>query len=304
MSKTRETVTNILSKASSVDAAAPKKLSTKNLKMAAKVQLMKLKQNSDGNKSIIAEDRIYFRVHFPSKKSDRILSKNVFVSKKWSTGKIIDALAELCQIENPNNSSNSEKKLRIFRQIDGDIWSIDLTASLESMLDADKAFNGESIVLEYTSNPEMLPAEIFEPYRALKWFLGLGNLGMLAPFIPLIDTLKFVVKINTNEAGTLYFSLNLAKMTFKVLNITSKWINSLSLFYILAVNFYSILSCVLKVINSLDEHLVHSVKWNLTCRINTITCQRLLEIGDVVFVLKLILSNAKQFLCVQISLPI
>ena len=81
---------------------------------------------------------------------------------------------------------------------------------------------------------------------------------MLAPFIPLIDTLKFVVKINTNEAGTLYFSLNLAKMTFKALNITSKWINSWSLFYILAVNFYCI-SCVLKVINSLDEHLVHSV---------------------------------------------
>ena len=168
MSKTRETVTNILSKASSVDAAAPKKLSAKNLKMAAKVQLMKLKQNSEGNKSIINEDRIYFRVHFPSKKSDKISSKNVFVSKKWSTGKIIDVLAELCLIENPNNSSKSEKKLRIFRQIDGDIWSVDLTDNLESMLDAAKAFNGESIVLEYTSNPEMLPAEIFEPYRALK----------------------------------------------------------------------------------------------------------------------------------------
>ncbi len=136
--------------------------------MAAKVQLMKLKQNAEGNKSIVTEDRIYFRVHFPTKKSDKISSKNVFVSKKWSTGKIIDALAELCQIENPNNSSNSEKKLRIFRQIDGDIWSVNLTDNLESLLDSDKAFNGESIVLEYTSSPEMLPVEIFEPYRSLK----------------------------------------------------------------------------------------------------------------------------------------
>lgn len=168
MSKTRETVTNILSKSSSVDTSAPKKLSIKNLKMAAKVQLMKLKQNAEGTKSIITEDRIYFRVHFPSKKTDKISSKNVFVSKKWSTGKIIDALAELCQIENPNNCSNSEKKLRIFRQIDGDIWSNNLTDNLESLLESDKAFNGESIILEYSTNTEMLSSKIFEPYRALK----------------------------------------------------------------------------------------------------------------------------------------
>ena len=169
MAKTRETVTNILTKNSEGSAKkTDKKLSTKNAKMGAKVQLMKLKQNADGSKGIVTEDRIYFRVHFPTKKLGAVSSKNVFVSKLFSVGKIIDVLADLCQIENPNNSSNSSKKLRIFRRIDGDIWSTDLTEILESMILAEKAFNGESIILEYSESPEILSSEIFSLYQNVK----------------------------------------------------------------------------------------------------------------------------------------
>jgi hypothetical protein len=169
MSKTRETVTNILSKnTENLAKKNDKKVSIKNAKMAAKVQLMKLKQNAEGSKGIVTEDRIYFRVHFLAKRSNSISSKNVFVSKRFSVGKIIDVLADLCQIENPNNSSNSSKKLRIFRRTDGEIWSSDLTVDLESMIEAENAFSGESIILEYSEDPTILPAEIFCLYHNVK----------------------------------------------------------------------------------------------------------------------------------------
>jgi hypothetical protein len=169
MSKTRETVTNILSKnTENLAKKNDKKVSTKNAKMAAKVQLMKLKQNAEGSKGIVTEDRIYFRVHFLTKRSNSISSKNVFVSKRFSVGKIIDVLADLCQIENPNNSSNSSKKLRIFRRTDGEIWSSDLTVDLESMIEAENAFSGESIILEYSEDPTILPDKIFCLYHNVK----------------------------------------------------------------------------------------------------------------------------------------
>jgi len=167
MAKTRETLSNILSK--TTDAKSDKKVSTKNLKMAAKVQLMKLKQNADGNKAIPTNERIFFRVHFPTKKSDTIGSKNAFVSSKWLVGKVVDTLADLCHIENPNNSSTVTKKLRIFGRQNGQLWSTNLSESLESTLENEKAFNGESLILEYTEeSDDYLPEEIFNRYKDVK----------------------------------------------------------------------------------------------------------------------------------------
>jgi hypothetical protein len=170
MSKTRQTVANILCKTTNETSSkeGDKKVSTKNAKMAAKVQLMKLKQNADGNKGIATDDRIYLRVHFPCKKTEKILSKNVFVSKKFSVGKVIDILADLCQIENPNNLSKNDKKLVIFRQIDGQIWSNDFTESVETMLGTEKALNGESVVLEYSANFDSLEFEVYKLYKNVK----------------------------------------------------------------------------------------------------------------------------------------
>ena len=171
MAKTRQTVANILSKTTTNENSAKKvdkKVSTKNAKMAAKVQLMKLKQNAEGNKGIPPDDRIYLRVHFPVKKTDSISSKNIFVSKKFSVGKIIDALADLCQIENPNNSSKVDKKLLIFHRIDGEIWSNDLTENLEIKLENENAFNGESIILEYSANFNSLESQVYKMYESIK----------------------------------------------------------------------------------------------------------------------------------------
>ena len=168
MQKTRETVSNILSKA--VEKKPDKKVSTKNLKMAAKVQLMKLKQSSDGSKAIPANERVYFRVHFWSAKSDRPSSKNVFVSSKWSVGLIIDKIADLCQVGTSNNSSMATKKLRIFNHLTGELWSTstNLSENLESLLSSENAFNGESLILESTESFESLTEEIFSRYKDLK----------------------------------------------------------------------------------------------------------------------------------------
>ena len=174
MSRTRETVENILSNKASNESSVGKKVSTKNAKMAAKVQLMKLKQNAEGGAAIAPDQRVYLRVHFPSKKVDNISSKNVFVSKKFSVGKVIDSLAEICQIQNSNNSSKVDKKLRIFRRIDGGIWSNDLTEILETMLDTEKAFNGESIILEYSANFESLEDQVYKLYESVKWIKSSG----------------------------------------------------------------------------------------------------------------------------------
>ena len=54
----------------------------KNQKMAAKVQLMKLKMKAQGQKSIPTDDKIFFGI-----KSQKKDMKPVFVSKKWSLGK-------------------------------------------------------------------------------------------------------------------------------------------------------------------------------------------------------------------------
>ena len=167
MEKTREIVKNILSKENIDSKKLDKKVSAKNAKMSAKIQLMKLKQNADGNKSIPPNERVYFRVHFPSKKSESVNSKNVFVSSKISSGKVVDALAELCQIENPNNSSMVTKKLRIFG-LEGDIWSSKLSDILETMIKEEMAFNGESIILEYSENSEKLSEEILVRYKNVK----------------------------------------------------------------------------------------------------------------------------------------
>ena len=51
--------------------------------MAAKVQLMKLKMKAQGNKSIPTDDKVFFGI-----KSQKKDMKPVFVSKKWSLGKL------------------------------------------------------------------------------------------------------------------------------------------------------------------------------------------------------------------------
>ena len=148
MVKTREVVESIVKK-NDVEADSKTKLhrNPKAQRMAAKVQLMKLKQKSKGDQSLPSEERIYFRVILP-KDGKTAPAAGAFVSRKWSMGRVIDALASSCGVQNRNNVAGT-KKLRLFRFQDGHNLSLELERPLVQLVEGEQVFNGDSVVLEY-----------------------------------------------------------------------------------------------------------------------------------------------------------
>ena len=114
----------------------------KSEKLAAKVQLMKLKQQSKGVDELPAEERIYFAVHTPSDKHEA-----VFVSKFWSVGKCIDYIASACQIANFNNVAG-KPHLNLFTS-SGMCLSENKDLLISQMIDDEVIFNGQTINLKY-----------------------------------------------------------------------------------------------------------------------------------------------------------
>lgn len=134
----------------------PKILTAKAQKTAAKVQLMKLKQNSVGQKSIPTNDRIHFRVHLPlikvglKKCSER--TRGIFVSKSWCLGKVLDNICDLCGVENKNNvgDDSNQKKVRLFKHSTGELLPIDkYNVLLEEFVKNEDLLSGDTLVLEY-----------------------------------------------------------------------------------------------------------------------------------------------------------
>ncbi|MCL4130297.1 UNVERIFIED_CONTAM: hypothetical protein GTU68_036339, partial [Idotea baltica] len=86
----------------------------KNEKLAAKVQLMKLKGKAIGSKEVPVEERLFFSLHFPEKLSRGNAPLAVFVSHYWTVGRAIDATADLAKVNNRNNE-NTCIRLSLFR---------------------------------------------------------------------------------------------------------------------------------------------------------------------------------------------
>ncbi|KAH1000713.1 AN1-type zinc finger protein 1 [Dendroctonus ponderosae] len=117
----------------------------KSKELADKVQLMKIKNKATGLKTIPVLDKVYFNIHVPGKVVP------VFVSKNWSLGRAIDAIADECKLPNNNNKSN-EKKLRLFRErhaSDPQIISDDMSKRLSSLLAEKALVDGEDLVIQY-----------------------------------------------------------------------------------------------------------------------------------------------------------
>ena len=163
MVKTREVVETIAKKNEEGREAASNKAklhrNPKAQRMAAKVQLMKLKQKSKGDQSLPAEERIYFRVILP-KGGKGGPPVGAFVSRKWSMGRVIDALASSCGVQNRNNVTGA-KKLRVFRFQDGHNLCTELEKPIEQFVEGEQVFNGDSVVLEYMD--EELVSEDINP---------------------------------------------------------------------------------------------------------------------------------------------
>ena len=162
MVKTREVVDCITKKnAAAAEAAPPQAKLHRNPKaqrMAAKVQLMRLKQKSNGDQSLPPEERIYLRVILP--KGGKTPSAGAFVSRRWSMGRVIDAMASSSGVQNRNNVAGT-KKLRLFRLQDGHNLSLELEKQLSQLVEGEQLFNGDSVVLEYVD--EDLVARDLDP---------------------------------------------------------------------------------------------------------------------------------------------
>lgn len=122
----------------------------KDNKTALKVQLMRLKGKAVGNKGIPTTDRAYFLVHLPLTVSKK--SKAVFVSRQWSVGRVIDSVADICDVINRNNESNA-KKLRLFHHDSGTVVCTEMEKKLEQLMNDGAIIEGESLILEYTLEP-------------------------------------------------------------------------------------------------------------------------------------------------------
>jgi len=121
----------------------PIRQGVKSEKLAAKVQLMKLKQNSKGLKQLPITERAYFLIKLPLEKKDEA----VFVSNIWSIGKCIDNIASLCQIPNHNNNS-AKPQLNLYTSSDNCVSS-KKDVSVKSLIDNEVLFNGQSLWLKY-----------------------------------------------------------------------------------------------------------------------------------------------------------
>lgn len=165
MPKTAELVNQIVERNQSDNKSEqvkkPKVLSSKAQKTAAKVQLMKLKQNAVGNKGIPFNDRTHFRIHLPlskiatMKRPDR--TKGVFVNKSWGFGKVLDTISDLCGVVNQNNvGAENAKKLRLFKHSTGElVMQDDFNIVIEDLLKSEQVLNGETLILEYLETDKL-----------------------------------------------------------------------------------------------------------------------------------------------------
>ncbi|XP_060530709.1 AN1-type zinc finger protein 1-like [Cylas formicarius] len=138
---------------SAVDAQIERSLCTakqnhKKQETAMKIQLMRMKNKATGQKSIPLPDRVYFGIEYV----DVIQKyKAVFVSIKWSVGKVIDAVAEECTLPNNNHKSTS-KKLRLYKKMDQSNVCNNLAVSVEKLLSDNILINGEDLIISYVDN--------------------------------------------------------------------------------------------------------------------------------------------------------
>lgn len=149
MTATKAVVDEILSSAPAPPKAEKKVRSVKAQKTAAKVQLMKLKMKSIGDKSLPQEERIYFLVTPP--KSTGKSPTGVWVSSRWVMGKVVDSVAASLSVQNHNNVGG-RTKLKLLRGADGESVCEDMSAPLAALLDSEQLFNGDKVSLEYVEN--------------------------------------------------------------------------------------------------------------------------------------------------------
>ncbi|XP_031328342.1 AN1-type zinc finger protein 1-like [Photinus pyralis] len=118
----------------------------KSQSLANKVQLMRIKNKATGLKSIPATDRVYFNVQLPT--TAKLKEMPVFVSKIWTLGRVIDAVAEEGKLTNKNNQSNLPQ-LRLFLKSSREVVSSNLGVTMQELLFNGAIVDGDNLIIEY-----------------------------------------------------------------------------------------------------------------------------------------------------------
>ncbi|KAK7077078.1 AN1-type zinc finger protein 1 [Halocaridina rubra] len=134
----------------------------KSDKLAAKVQLMKLKQKSSGQADLPQEERLYFLVFLPKTFAGQSQA-SVFLSQHWSIGKAVDVIASIAKVPNHNNITGADK-LVLFRTSDGSSLGA-MDVKLKSLFDDQQLFNGQSLIMEYVPQ-SVVQLESFKNYKS------------------------------------------------------------------------------------------------------------------------------------------
>lgn len=126
---------------------------SKNVAMANKVRLMRVKGSAVGPKNIPVNERFYFHVYPPTSISNEHIkpSKGIYVNVNWVYGKVIDSIADTLKISNNNNITGAHK-LQLFDHTTGALICNEMDMPLTKLSESSKLINGQSVILEYSDN--------------------------------------------------------------------------------------------------------------------------------------------------------
>ncbi|KAI9361029.1 hypothetical protein BD770DRAFT_471031 [Pilaira anomala] len=97
----------------------PKKTKLKTVPVKTKnggmVELMKMKSQAKGSSSVPVTSRMYLYVQCP--KASSLESQSVYFDKKSSVGRVLDSIADICKVNNKNNtlSPTDPERLELYK---------------------------------------------------------------------------------------------------------------------------------------------------------------------------------------------
>ncbi|XP_033322204.2 AN1-type zinc finger protein 1 [Megalopta genalis] len=124
---------------------------SKNIAMANKVRLMRIKGSAVGPKNIPMNERCYFLVYPSPKMYNKHIgpSKGIYVNMTWTIGKAIDSLADILKMSN-NNHVAGASRLQLFHHATGELVSNEMDTLLTKLLENSELVDGQSVILEYS----------------------------------------------------------------------------------------------------------------------------------------------------------
>ncbi|XP_043265886.1 AN1-type zinc finger protein 1-like [Colletes gigas] len=124
---------------------------SKNIAMANKVRLMRIKGSAVGPKNVPMNERCYFLVYLSTKVPNKNLgpSKGIYVNINWTIGKAIDSMADILKISN-NNNVLGVSKLQLFHHLTGTLVCNEMDTLLTKLFEKSELVDGQSVILEYS----------------------------------------------------------------------------------------------------------------------------------------------------------